>query len=127
MKHTEFIHLCPHPFTVTKETAYAQAMTSGLLLHRVVQECSAGRIPGCSCATLSDPLPSNEKWQPCTYNVGYGIEFTKQFLDTLWRKDQNHLEEQTEEHRVSTSEQLIHLHNLEAGRRVRIWSRKLYK
>ena len=103
---------------MTKETAYAQAMTSGLLLHRVVRECSAGRIPGCSCATLSGPLPSNEEWQPCNENVGYGIEFTKLFLDTMWRQDQHEVQQQREEYQPSISEHMIHLHNLEAGRRV---------
>ena len=105
--------------TVTKETAYVQALTSGLLLHRVVRDCSDNKIPGCSCISLSDPLPSDEEWQPCSNNVGYGIKFTQQFLDTLWREGQNHSQQlETEEYNVSVSEQLIHLHNLEAGRRV---------
>ena len=104
---------------MTRETAYAQALASSLLLYHVVKDCSDGNIPGCStCVSLSDPLPSNEEWTPCNENVGYGIEFTRKFLDTLWRKDQHEVQQRRGEYQPSISEQLVHLHNLEAGRRV---------
>ena len=104
--------------TVTKETAYVQALTSGLLLHRVVRDCSDNKIPGCSCISLSDPLPSDEEWRSCNHNVGYGIQFTKKFLDTMWSKDQQVVQATSGDYQPPVSEKLIHLHNLEAGRRV---------
>ena len=58
------------------------------------------------------------EWQPCNENVGYGIEFTKLFLDTMWRQVQDEEQQQGEEYQPSISEHMIHVHNLEAGRRV---------
>lgn len=92
-----------------KETAFAYAISAAGIAHSVARACSMGRLLSCGC----DPSSYKEKavtkdrniqwkWGGCSHNVKYGMDFSKQFLDSL--------------EKAGDIQSTVNLHNNRAGR-----------
>ena len=102
-----------HTCTVTKETAFTYALTSATMVHVITKACSDGRLKNCSCDTRLQGQVSPQGWQwgGCSDDVGFGIMFTRAFLDS--RNDA------TNKTGSELEESLVNLHNNAVGRTVR--------
>ncbi|KAL0107924.1 hypothetical protein PUN28_014886 [Cardiocondyla obscurior] len=92
-----------------RETAFAFAISAAGVAHNVARACSMGRLLSCSCDPLSytDNTPTNArdvqwKWGGCSHNLEYGMEFSRQFLDT--------------QEKAGDIQSTVNLHNNQAGR-----------
>nr|KAF7425097.1 hypothetical protein H0235_007535 [Vespula pensylvanica] len=89
-----------------RETAFIYAIMSAAVTHSIARACSEGSIQSCSCDyTHQSRAPSavrDWEWGGCSDNIGYGIKFSREFVDTGERG--RNLREK------------MNLHNNEAGR-----------
>ena len=112
-------------FTVTKETAFAQALTSATIAYEVAKDCRNGLYGdtmSCYCFLPTGPLEENYEWN-CSDDIGYGTELTKSILDDTWKRDLDLiLPNKADDYRKE--QKMIHLHNFEAGRQVSIYYRE---
>ncbi|XP_024887768.1 protein Wnt-10a-like [Temnothorax curvispinosus] len=92
-----------------RETAFAYAISAAGVAHNVARACSMGRLLPCSCdpSSYRDKTSTNTgdvqwKWGGCSHNLEYGMEFSKQFLDTR--------------EKAGDIQSTVNLHNNQAGR-----------
>ena len=73
----------PFSFTETKEAAFVYALASAAVVHAVAERCASNRLHYCGCdKTLDDEdLPSNERWEGCSPDMDFSINFAKSFVD----------------------------------------------
>ena len=108
--------------TDTRETAFANAITSAGAAYTLTQACSMGDLLQCGCADkpideLPPPVVTNSvpgsapdgawEWGGCGDDIEYGYSKSKEFMDI-------------NERRPSDINALVTLHNNEAGRLVSI-------
>lgn len=81
------------------------------MAHNVARACSMGRVVSCNCdassykgKTPADARGVQWKWGGCSHNLDYGIEFSRQFLDTR--------------EKAGDIQSTVNLHNNQAGRLV---------
>lgn len=81
------------------------------MAHNVARACSMGRLLSCSCdpSSYADQTPTSAgdvqwKWGGCSHNLEYGMEFSRQFLDTR--------------EKAGDIQSTVILHNNQAGRLV---------
>lgn len=100
-------------FVGYKETAYAYAISSAGVVISVARACSQGRLLNCGCDPQRFRYKANGggkgtyknwKWGSCSYNLQYGVKFSRRFLDA---KDKN-----------PDIHSNINLHNNQVGRMV---------
>ncbi|KYQ58803.1 Protein Wnt-10b [Trachymyrmex zeteki] len=91
------------------ETAFAYAISAAGVAHNVARACSMGRLLSCSCDPLhymdNPPTTTRDvtfKWGGCSHNLEYGMEFSRQFLDTR--------------EKAGDIQSTVNLHNNQAGR-----------
>lgn len=94
-----------------RETAFAYAILAAGVAHNVARTCSMGRLVSCNCdpssykgKTPMDAKGVQWKWGGCSHNLDYGLEFSRQFLDTR--------------EKVGDIQSTVNLHNNQAGRLV---------
>lgn len=94
-----------------KETAFAYAISAAGVAHNVARACSMGRLLSCGCdpSSYTTKTPANArgvqwKWGGCSHNLDYGMEFSRQFLDTR--------------EKAGDIQSTVILHNNQAGRLV---------
>lgn len=99
-----------------RETAFIYAITSAAVTHAVARACAEGSIESCTCDYshhASRPQTQGNaavagvrdwEWGGCSDNIGYGIKFSREFVDTG--------------ERGRTLREKMNLHNNEAGRMV---------
>lgn len=94
-----------------RETAFAYAISAAGVAHNVARACSMGRLLSCSCdpSSYMDKTPTTTtdipwKWGGCSHNLEYGMEFSRQFLDTR--------------EKAGDIQSTVNLHNNQAGRLV---------
>ncbi|GAB1864411.1 Protein Wnt [Camponotus japonicus] len=92
-----------------RETAFAYAILAAGVAHNVARACSMGRLVSCNCdpssykgKTPADVKGVQWKWGGCSHNLDYGLEFSRQFLDTR--------------EKVGDIQSTVNLHNNQAGR-----------
>ncbi|XP_076177957.1 wnt oncogene analog 10 [Ptiloglossa arizonensis] len=92
-----------------RETAFAFAISAAGVAHSVARACSMGRLLSCGCDPTSykgkPPAKARGtqwKWGGCSHNLDYGMEFSRQFLDTR--------------ERAGDIQSTVNLHNNQAGR-----------
>ncbi|KAG5326772.1 WN10B protein, partial [Pseudoatta argentina] len=92
-----------------RETAFAYAISAAGVAHNVARACSMGRLLSCSCDPLhyldNPPTTTRDitfKWGGCSHNLEYGMEFSRQFLDTR--------------EKAGDIQSTVNLHNNQAGR-----------
>lgn len=102
-----------HSVTGYRETAFAYAISAAGVAHNVARACSMGRLLSCSCDPLhymdNPPTTTRDvtfKWGGCSHNLEYGMEFSRQFLDTR--------------EKAGDIQSTVNLHNNQAGRLVSI-------
>lgn len=83
------------------------------MAHSVARACSMGRLLSCGCdpSNYKGKTPAKArgvqwKWGGCSHNLDYGMEFSRQFLDTR--------------ERAGDIQSTVNLHNNQAGRLVSI-------
>lgn len=110
------------------------AISSGGVAHAVTRACSSGMLRECGCdESLRGRSAEGFKWSGCSDNIGYGIMFSKTFVDakevrTSKRKRQKfakELQETNGKRKRGTSHRMasiarahMNLHNNDAGREV---------
>lgn len=78
----------------------------------IAKACSQGRLLNCGCDPQRFRYKSakgtykNWKWGSCSYNLQYGVKFSRKFLDSKEKEPDIHTK--------------INLHNNQVGRLVRI-------
>lgn len=94
-----------------RETAFAYAISAAGVAHSVARACSMGRLLSCGCdpSSYKGKTPANArgvqwKWGGCSHNLDYGMEFSRQFLDTR--------------EKAGDIQSTVNLHNNQAGRLV---------
>lgn len=94
-----------------RETAFIYAITSAAVTHSVAKACSEGSIESCTCDyshqfnhQAKNPKGAYWEWGGCSDNIGFGIKFARDFVDT-GERGRNYREK-------------MNLHNNEAGRMV---------
>lgn len=97
--------------TGCRETAFIYAITSAAVTHSVAKACSEGSIESCTCDyshqfnhQAKNPKGAYWEWGGCSDNIGFGIKFARDFVDT-GERGRNYREK-------------MNLHNNEAGRMV---------
>ncbi|XP_050448575.1 protein Wnt-10a [Cataglyphis hispanica] len=92
-----------------RETAFAYAISAAGVAHSVARACSMGRLLSCGCdpSSYKGKTPANArgvqwKWGGCSHNLDYGMEFSRQFLDTR--------------EKAGDIQSTVNLHNNQAGR-----------
>ncbi|XP_050583916.1 protein Wnt-10b [Bombus affinis] len=92
-----------------RETAFAFAISAAGVAHSVARACSMGRLLSCGCdpSSYKGKPPAKArgtqwKWGGCSHNLDYGMEFSRQFLDTR--------------ERAGDIQSMVNLHNNQAGR-----------
>ncbi|XP_012540151.1 protein Wnt-10a [Monomorium pharaonis] len=93
-----------------RETAFAYAISAAGVAHNIARACSMGRLLSCSCDPSSymdktQPTTARDipwKWGGCSHNLEYGMDFSKQFLDT--------------QEKAGDIQSTVNLHNNQAGR-----------
>ncbi|KOC68106.1 Protein Wnt-10b [Habropoda laboriosa] len=92
-----------------RETAFAFAISAAGVAHSVARACSMGRLLSCGCdpSSYKGKPPAKArgtqwKWGGCSHNLDYGMEFSRQFLDTR--------------ERAGDIQSTVNLHNNQAGR-----------
>ncbi|KAI4482905.1 hypothetical protein M0802_013609 [Mischocyttarus mexicanus] len=92
-----------------RETAFAYAISAAGVAHNVARACSMGKLLSCGCDPSSYKVKSPAKargtqwkWGGCSHNLDYGMEFSKQFLDTR--------------EKAGDIQSTVNLHNNQAGR-----------
>lgn len=108
-------------FAGCRETAFIYAITSAAVTHAIARACSEGSIETCNCdysrhrgrpqvpGTAAVAGVREWDWGGCSDNIGFGLEFGKEFVDTG--------------ERGRTLREKMNLHNNEAGRWVSSCSR----
>lgn len=110
-------------FSGCRETAFIYAITSAAVTHAIARACSEGSIETCNCdyshqrgrfrapssgsAATTNALNVAVKdweWGGCSDNIGFGIKFSREFVDTG--------------ERGKSLREKMNLHNNEAGRLV---------
>lgn len=94
-----------------RETAFAYAISAAGVAQNVARACSMGRLLSCGCdpSNYRGKTPAKArgvqwKWGGCSHNLDYGIEFSRQFLDTR--------------EKAGDIQSTVNLHNNQAGRLV---------
>lgn len=99
-----------------RETAFIYAITSAAVTYAVARACAEGSIESCTCDyshhTSRPQTQGNAavagvrdwEWGGCSDNIGFGIKFSREFVDTG--------------ERGRTLREKMNLHNNEAGRMV---------
>ena len=94
-----------------RETAFAFAIFAAGVAHSVARACSMGRLLSCGCdpSSYKGKPPGKArgtqwKWGGCSHNLDYGMEFSRQFLDTR--------------EIAGDIQSMVNLHNNQAGRLV---------
>ncbi|RLU25648.1 hypothetical protein DMN91_001805 [Ooceraea biroi] len=92
-----------------RETAFAYAISAAGVAHSVARSCSMGRLLSCGCdpSNYKGKTPAKArgvqwKWGGCSHNLDYGMEFSRQFLDTR--------------EKAGDIQSTVNLHNNQAGR-----------
>ncbi|EFN88872.1 protein Wnt-10a [Harpegnathos saltator] len=92
-----------------RETAFAYAISAAGVAYNVARACSMGRLLSCGCdpSNYRGKTPAKArgvqwKWGGCSHNLDYGIEFSRQFLDTR--------------EKAGDIQSTVNLHNNQAGR-----------
>ncbi|XP_031847560.1 wnt oncogene analog 10 [Nomia melanderi] len=92
-----------------RETAFAFAISAAGVAHSVARACSMGGLLSCGCdpSSYKGKPPAKArgtqwKWGGCSHNLDYGMEFSRQFLDTR--------------ERAEDIQSTVNLHNNQAGR-----------
>lgn len=92
-----------------RETAFAYAISAAGVAHNVARACSMGLLISCGCdsTTYKDKTPAKArgtdwKWGGCSHNLEYGMDFSRQFLDT--------------KEKAGDIQSTVNLHNNQAGR-----------
>ncbi|NP_001164718.1 WntA-like protein [Saccoglossus kowalevskii] len=97
--------------TITKarsaETAFVHAVMSAGVTYSVTRACGMGILEECGCDTkyLPSSEESNWNWDGCNDNIGYGMYFSRDFMDAI-------------EDDLINGLSLMNIHNNEAGRQV---------
>lgn len=96
-----------------RETAFAFAISAAGVAHSVARACSMGRLLSCGCdpSSYKGKPPAKArgtqwKWGGCSHNLDYGMEFSRQFLDTR--------------EKAGDIQSTVNLHNNQAGRLVNV-------
>lgn len=100
-----------------RETAFIYALTSAAVAYAVARACAEGSIESCTCDYSHygrrPEIPEGEdngaiqwEWGGCSDNIGYGLKFSREFVDTG--------------ERGRTLREKMNLHNNEAGRMVSV-------
>ncbi|XP_025835421.1 protein wingless-like, partial [Agrilus planipennis] len=99
-----------------RETAFIYAITSAAVTHAIARACSEGSIDTCNCeyshhksrprmySSSRGSVPGVREWEwgGCSDNIGFGVEFAREFVDTG--------------ERGRSLREKMNLHNNEAGR-----------
>ncbi|XP_035717999.1 protein Wnt-10b-like isoform X2 [Vespa mandarinia] len=92
-----------------RETAFAYAISAAGVAHSVARACSMGRLLSCGCDPSSYKVKppakargTQWKWGGCSHNLDYGMEFSRQFLDSR--------------EKAGDIQSTVNLHNNQAGR-----------
>ncbi|XP_015118575.1 protein Wnt-10a [Diachasma alloeum] len=92
-----------------RETAFAYAISAAGVAHSVARACSMGRLISCGCdpssytgRTPAKARGTHWKWGGCSHNLEYGMEFSRQFLDSR--------------EKAGDIQSTVNLHNNQAGR-----------
>ncbi|XP_012289093.1 protein Wnt-10a [Orussus abietinus] len=92
-----------------RETAFAYAISAAGVAHSVARACSMGRLLSCGCdpssykgRTPAKARGTQWKWGGCSHNLEYGMEFSKEFLDSR--------------EKAGDIQSTVNLHNNQAGR-----------
>uniref|UniRef100_A0A1B0D7U5 Protein Wnt n=1 Tax=Phlebotomus papatasi TaxID=29031 RepID=A0A1B0D7U5_PHLPP len=85
-----------------RETAFIYAITSAAVTHSIAKACSEGTIESCTCDYSHQSKVPVWEWGGCSDNIGFGIKFAREFVDT-GERGRNFREK-------------MNLHNNEAGR-----------
>lgn len=98
-------------FSGYRETAFAYAISAAGVAHSVSRACGMGRLISCGCdpSSYKGRAPAKArgtqwKWGGCSHNLDYGMEFSRQFLDTR--------------EKAGDIQSTVNLHNNQAGRLV---------
>ena len=106
--------------TEIKENAFIYALTSAVTVHQITWACSHGDLPSCGCDTSQNGVITEQgwKWGSCSDNVSYGVTYARRFLDA---RELN----VTSSNRQEVEKAMVHIHNNAAGRRVRLYCRRI--
>ncbi|XP_011299177.1 protein Wnt-10b isoform X2 [Fopius arisanus] len=92
-----------------RETAFAYAISAAGVAHSIARACSMGRLISCGCdpssytgRTPTKARSTHWKWGGCSHNLEYGMEFSRQFLDSR--------------EKAGDIQSTVNLHNNQAGR-----------
>ncbi|KAK0161005.1 hypothetical protein PV327_009525 [Microctonus hyperodae] len=92
-----------------RETAFAYAISAAGVAHNIAKGCSMGRLISCGCdptsfkgKTPAKARGTHWKWGGCSHNLDYGMEFSRQFLDSR--------------EKAGDIQSTVNLHNNQAGR-----------
>lgn len=104
------------PLTETPEKGFVSALASATIVHRITSACSANELGSeCGCDYSRNGLLTPEGWQwgSCSDNISYGVHYARNFLDARDLDADSNNE-------TEIANALVHLHNNEVGRKVRI-------
>lgn len=97
--------------TGTREAAFVYALSAATISHTIAQACTSGDLRLCSCAPIpSQILEPGYRWGGCADNLHYGLMMGSKFADAPLKMKRT----------GSHANKLMHLHNSEVGRQVRI-------
>ncbi|XP_062545202.1 protein Wnt-2 isoform X2 [Armigeres subalbatus] len=92
----------------SREAAFTYGITSAGAVHAITAACAKGNITMCGCDSKQKMQFSTEsdswKWGGCSADIGFGMRFTKKFLDA--REIEN------------DDRSLMNLHNNRVGRKI---------
>lgn len=87
------------------------ALSAATISHTIARACTSGDIPGCSCGPIPGEAPApGYRWGGCADNLNYGIMMGSKFSDAPMKMKKA----------GSQANKLMHLHNSEVGRQVRV-------
>ncbi|XP_028035822.1 protein Wnt-10b-like [Bombyx mandarina] len=108
----------PHSSAIMKrgfrESSFLYALTAAGVAHAIAKACAQGRLLSCGCDALGyrgshdhrgrTRVNNKWEWSGCSHNLGFGIEFSKKFLDVR--------------EKVGDLQSRINVHNNDAGRSI---------
>ncbi|XP_050530431.1 protein Wnt-16-like isoform X2 [Daktulosphaira vitifoliae] len=111
----------------SKETAFIYAITSAGVVFSITNACSLGRFTECSCDSMQhgQTTPEGWKWGGCSDNLGFGLKFSRKFVDSSEPERPNNFKT-TKQKKMWSNRFKMNLHNNEVGRQTVISLMKIH-
>nr|CDI40105.1 WNT10 protein [Euperipatoides kanangrensis] len=83
-----------------RETAFAYAVSSAGVALSVARACSLGKLMSCGCDMNVSGRTKDWEWGGCSHNMDFGIQFSRDFLDSREKAKDIHSQINTHNNRA---------------------------